>query len=142
MKLKTLSHCAGINLAFARALLSKHCNVLFADRALRPEAQELVSQHSKPSPSQTKAVFQQTDVRDWQQLDRMFHTATAAFGTIDVVCPGAGVYEPVGILAPNVRDQSPFLSYFSHHRASGILPVNLHPKTIPHLDAMPASTSI
>ena len=87
---------AGINFSFAKTLLFKGCNVLFADLALRPEAQEAVSNHSRTSQTSPKAVFQQTDVRDWQHLRRMFHVAEKEFGDIDVVCPGAGVYEPVG----------------------------------------------
>ena len=90
-----LTTSPGINLSFARALLSKHCNVLFADLALRPEAQELLSNHANDSQSPAKAVFQTTDVRDWQHLERMFHVASRQFGGADIVCPGAGVYEPV-----------------------------------------------
>ena len=90
-----LTKSLGINLSFARALLTKHCNVLFADLALRPEAQELVSNHANNSQSPAKAVFQKTDVRDWQHLERMFHVASKEFGGADIVCPGAGVYEPV-----------------------------------------------
>ncbi len=92
-----LTQSLGINLSFARALLTKHCNVIFADLALRPEAQELVSNHANNSQSSARAVFQKTDVRDWQHLERMFHVATREFGGADIVCPGAGVYEPVRI---------------------------------------------
>ena len=92
-----LQRYSGINLSFARALLTKHCNVVFADLALRPEAQELVSSHANHSQSPAKAVFQKTDCRDWQDLERMFHVASKEFGGADIVCPGAGVYEPVRI---------------------------------------------
>ena len=92
-----LTQSLGINLSFARALLTKHCNVVFADLALRPEAQELVSNHANNSRSPARAVFQKTDVRDWQHLERMFHVASKEFGGADIVCPGAGVYEPVRI---------------------------------------------
>ncbi|KAL8843345.1 MAG: hypothetical protein Q9170_000203 [Blastenia crenularia] len=85
---------SGINLEFARLLLRKQCNVVFADLALRPEAQELVDLHSSPSGSSARAVFQVTDVREWPQLERMFETAGKEFGGADIVCPGAGVYEP------------------------------------------------
>ncbi|MCJ1470213.1 hypothetical protein MMC07_008858 [Pseudocyphellaria aurata] len=85
---------SGINLAFAQALLRKRCNVVFADLKLRPEAQELVSNYSNSSQSPAKAVFQQTDVTNWQDLERMFHVAKQEFGGVDIVCPGAGVYEP------------------------------------------------
>lgn len=86
---------SGINLAFASALLAKGCNVVFADLALRPEAKEMVDSHSTPQEGRGRAVFQETDVRDWPQLERMFTTAEREFGGIDIVCPGAGVYEPV-----------------------------------------------
>lgn len=85
---------SGINLAFARLLLAKQCNVLIADLALRPEAKEVVDAHSSLSGSSPRAVFQETDVRDWSQLERMFDTASREFGGVDIVCPGAGVYEP------------------------------------------------
>lgn len=86
----------GINLSFARLLLENGCNVLIADLALRAEAKELVDRHAGASePSNGRAIFQQTDVTDWQQLDRMFEIAEKEFGELDIVCPGAGVYEPV-----------------------------------------------
>ncbi|KAI9795343.1 MAG: hypothetical protein M1835_005956 [Candelina submexicana] len=85
---------SGINLAFSKLLLSKSCNVLFADLSLRPEAQEVVSAHSLSSSTFGRAVYQHTDVTDWTQLERMFAIAVAEFGIVDIVCPGAGVYEP------------------------------------------------
>lgn len=62
--------------------------------ALRPEAKVLVEKHSA---GPARAIFQKTDVMDWMQLERMFEVAEREFGEIDVVCPGAGVYEPVGV---------------------------------------------
>ncbi|KAL8880952.1 MAG: hypothetical protein Q9192_007910 [Flavoplaca navasiana] len=92
---------SGINLAFARLLLRKQCNVVVADLALRPEAKEVVAAHSSLSRSSARAVFQRTDVRDWAQLECMFSTATKEFGGADIVCPGAGVYEPVFLPFPS-----------------------------------------
>lgn len=89
---------AGINLCFAKLLISKGCNVVFADLSLRPEAQEVVNAYSKGSP---RAIFQQTDVRSWEELDRMFEVCKKEFSGVDIVCPGAGVYEPV---SDNVRN--------------------------------------
>jgi 3-hydroxybutyrate dehydrogenase len=87
----------GINLSFAKLLLENECNVLIADLSLRPEAKAVVEQYSGQStPNQAK--FQQTDVRIWSQLANMFTTAEKEFGEIDIVCPGAGVYEPVCFL--------------------------------------------
>ncbi|KAL8948441.1 MAG: hypothetical protein Q9222_005375 [Ikaeria aurantiellina] len=85
---------SGINLAFASLLLRQGCNVVLADLALRPEAKDLIAAHSSPSHSLARAVFQETDVREWPQLERMFDTAIREFGGVDIVCPGAGVYEP------------------------------------------------
>ena len=92
---------SGINLAFAQQLLARDCNVVIADLGLRPEAKELVDSHSSSSSGKGRAVFQQTDVTNWEHLERMFETAEREFGEVDIVCPGAGVYEPV-------RDSYPF----------------------------------
>jgi len=81
---------SGINYEFAKLLLSRNCNVVLADIALRPEAQKLVDSHTK-SP---RAVFQKTDVTDWGQLSKLFDVAEAEFGGVDIVTPGAGVFEP------------------------------------------------
>jgi 3-hydroxybutyrate dehydrogenase len=86
---------SGINFCFAALLLSKGCNVVIADLALRPEAEELVQKYS--SDSKAKAIFQKTDVTEWSQLDKVFEVATEKFGGADIVCPGAGVYEPVSL---------------------------------------------
>ncbi|KUI71497.1 15-hydroxyprostaglandin dehydrogenase [NAD(+)] [Cytospora mali] len=84
---------SGINLAFAALLLSRDCNVVLADLALRPEAEALVARHSDAGKS-PRAVFVKTDVTSWPSLSKMFDVTLAEFGDIDVVCPGAGVYEP------------------------------------------------
>jgi 3-hydroxybutyrate dehydrogenase len=87
---------SGINYCFAKLLLQKQCNVIFADLALRPEAKELVSQYSSKSKFDCpRAIFHQTNVTDWSQLDQTFMIAQEEFNGADIVCPGAGVYEPV-----------------------------------------------
>lgn len=73
---------------------------------MRPEALELVEKHSTKSESSARAVFQKTDVTDWAQLERMFEVAEREFGEIDIVCPGAGVYEPVGEGLPAASQDS------------------------------------
>ncbi|KAF2868218.1 hypothetical protein BDV95DRAFT_160350 [Massariosphaeria phaeospora] len=85
---------SGINYSFAALLLSRGCSVLFADLGLRPEAQKLVDEYAGKKEGRPRAVFQETDVRDWKQLERMFEVAGREFGGVDVVCPGAGVYDP------------------------------------------------
>ncbi|ESZ98109.1 hypothetical protein SBOR_1488 [Sclerotinia borealis F-4128] len=84
---------SGINFCFAELLLSRGCNVVIGDLTLRPEAQELISKYSASS-NGARAVFQQTDVTEWAQLDKMFEVATEQFGGADIVCPGAGIFEP------------------------------------------------
>jgi NAD(P)-dependent dehydrogenase (short-subunit alcohol dehydrogenase family) len=97
---------SGINLAFAQQLLAGGCNIVIADLALRPEAQELVNAHSATSSTgQGRAVFQKTDVTNWSHLERMFNTAEVEFGEVDIVCPGAGVYEPVCISSTRHRTE-------------------------------------
>lgn len=82
----------GINLAFAELLLSRGCNVVAADLSLRPEAEALLSRFETGKP---RAVFVKTDVTSWPALERMFDVAVSEFGGFDVLCPGAGVYEPL-----------------------------------------------
>lgn len=91
----------GINLSFASLLLSKGCNVLFADLKLRPEAEIVVNEHANSAKAELgKAAFQETDVTEWKQLERMFSVAESHFGAVDIVVPGAGVYEPVDLHCP------------------------------------------
>ncbi|KAI1498604.1 short-chain dehydrogenase [Biscogniauxia marginata] len=82
---------SGICLSFASLLLARGCNVVIADLALRPEAKQLVSENSGGS---TRAVFVLTDVTSWSDLSHMFEKTVEEFGSFDIVCPGAGVYEP------------------------------------------------
>lgn len=90
----------GINLEFARVLLRNDCNVLLADLKLRPEAQELVEQYQqqqhadKKTTKSARAVFHRTDATKWSDLASAFEAAEKEFGAYDIVCPGAGVFEP------------------------------------------------
>lgn len=72
-------------------LLERGANVLFADLALRPEAQKLVDKYSQGPP---RAVFKKTDVTEWTNLEAMFTAIKRDFESVDIVCPGAGIYEP------------------------------------------------
>lgn len=85
----------GIDFCFATLLLENGCNCLIADLGLRPEAQALIEKYAAKSEHGGRAAFQKTDVTDWNQLEEMFVVAERTFGEIDIVCPGAGVYEPV-----------------------------------------------
>ncbi|KAH0842350.1 hypothetical protein AYO21_00035 [Fonsecaea monophora] len=86
---------SGINLAFAQALVAKGCSVLIADISLRPEARAFVDSVAQKGGSGPKVVFEPTDVTDWAQLEKSFEVAKREFGAVpDLVCPGAGIYEP------------------------------------------------
>lgn len=82
----------GINLCFARLLVEKGCNVAIADIKLRAEAQELVDRYGASRPG---VIFIKTDVAHWDQLQHAMDVCEASFGEIDIVCPGAGIFEPV-----------------------------------------------
>jgi 3-hydroxybutyrate dehydrogenase len=82
---------SGIGLEFTKLLLANNCNVVVADLGLRPEAEEVVNGKQPKG----KAIFQKADVTDWAQLQAAFDVALKQFGSLDIVCPGAGLYEPV-----------------------------------------------
>ncbi|KAF2167121.1 hypothetical protein M409DRAFT_66182 [Zasmidium cellare ATCC 36951] len=82
---------SGICLAFAQQLLQKRCNVVIADLVLQPDAEETINKHSSGKP---RAVFIKTDVTDWTQLQTVFDKTIDEFGSLDIVCPGAGIFEP------------------------------------------------
>ncbi|EXF82106.1 short chain dehydrogenase [Colletotrichum fioriniae PJ7] len=84
----------GINFSFAELLIERGCNVVIADLALRPEAEQLVSSNQDKSNARPRAVFVKTDVTSWPALTNMFKVAIEKFGSFDIFCPGAGVYEP------------------------------------------------
>ncbi|KAJ5745353.1 hypothetical protein N7520_010535 [Penicillium odoratum] len=155
---------SGINLAFAKLLVRNGCNVLIADLALRPEAKVLVDKHTSGT---ERVVFQETDVTDWIQLERMFEVAEREFGAIDIVCPGAGIYEPhwtnfwrppgstaskdsptsgryalvdINITHP-IRTTQLAIAHFQKHRQNGRLKHVLHISSIAGQNA-PLSTPI
>lgn len=74
-------------------MLSKGCNVVLADLSLRPEAKALLEKHEGPDKS-PRAIFVETDVTSWPALGHMFDATLQEFGSFDILCPGAGVYEP------------------------------------------------
>ncbi|KAK4540128.1 hypothetical protein LTR36_009793 [Oleoguttula mirabilis] len=85
---------SGIGFSFAQLLLARNCNIVIADLSLRPEAQKFVDEHSSTDEGKPRAVFVKTDVSQWPDLDNMFEVADKEFGGADIVCPGAGIYEP------------------------------------------------
>ncbi|KAI1343173.1 short chain dehydrogenase [Xylariaceae sp. FL0016] len=85
---------SGINLAFARLLLERGCSVLIGDLNLRPEAQQLLSEYPHPQSKGPSALFHHTDVTSWPQLSSLFQRGLSSFGKVDIICPGAGLFEP------------------------------------------------
>ena len=84
----------GINFCFARLLLERGCNVVIADIGLRPEAEQLVQQYSNRNGTTPTAIFVKTDVASWAQLENAFDVTDKEYGGADIVCPGAGIFEP------------------------------------------------
>lgn len=83
---------SGISLAFVKKLVERGCSVTIADLGLQSEAEDLVN---KTKDAKAKAVFIKTDVTKWDQIQNAFEQALSTFGRLDIVCPGAGIFEPV-----------------------------------------------
>ena len=60
--------------------------MVIADLALRPEAQQLVDEHSTKDGSKPRAVFIKTNVVRFDDLAAMFDLADREFGGADLVC--------------------------------------------------------
>lgn len=86
----------GITLEYVKLLLAKGCSVVAGDLALRPEAEEVAKSYPHPAaePGKASFVFQKTDVTSFKELDALWKTAVSTFPQVDLVVPGAGVYEP------------------------------------------------
>lgn len=92
---------SGIGLELTRQLLAGGCNVVIADLQLREEAKELTEkQHADGA----GISFVKTDVTKWDQLQNSFDHAIKEFKHLDIVIPGAGIFEP-----PVGRPHSPLL---------------------------------
>jgi NAD(P)-dependent dehydrogenase (short-subunit alcohol dehydrogenase family) len=89
----------GINLAFTKALYEAGCNVLIVDLALHREAVPWLDEIESKDIKTARVAFHKADVADWKQLEEVFVVYTKEFGgTPYLVCPGAGIYEPVRTL--------------------------------------------
>jgi 3-hydroxybutyrate dehydrogenase len=77
---------------------------MIGDINLRPEARALLAQYP-PGPGRPgdtaagagppAALFQETNVRSWPHLNALWHRALTAFPHVDIVVPGAGLFEPL-----------------------------------------------
>jgi NAD(P)-dependent dehydrogenase (short-subunit alcohol dehydrogenase family) len=108
---KTLS---GICFEFVKQLFEAGCNVLICDLRLVGPAEEWVRSATGKTPS-ARVRFLQTDVTDWGQLKFAFTVFEREFGRVpDILCPGAGVYDPVCALP--VSNVVPVLTVISVRR--------------------------
>ncbi|KAF6805428.1 nad-dependent 15-hydroxyprostaglandin dehydrogenase [Colletotrichum sojae] len=82
-----------INLAFAEQLLNAGCSVVFADIALRPEAEATITKYPRPpkdgSPS---ALYHKMDQSNWVDVSATWSFALEKFGRVDLLCPGADIW--------------------------------------------------
>lgn len=79
----------------------KRLPVIFADLKLCPETQDTHSQYPHPS-----AIFHQTNVADFSQLQSLFSTALTTFNKVNIVVNGAASYEPPSSSFWNLPDVS------------------------------------
>lgn len=82
---------------------------MMADIQLRPQAQALLNQWTKADEGQPTAYFHKTDISDWAQISALWKTALDKFGRIDIVCNGAGIYEPPSSTFWNTPGVSPLV---------------------------------
>lgn len=72
--------------------------MVIADLSLRSEAHEVVQAYSDTKGSRNaqegQAFFCRTDVSSWDDLSNAFKETKTRFGKVDIVCAGAGVFEP------------------------------------------------
>ncbi|KIW92759.1 uncharacterized protein Z519_06607 [Cladophialophora bantiana CBS 173.52] len=80
---------SGINLAFAKLLVSRGAHVVVADVQETPAFKDF-----QQEPKSTKVLFHKTDVSNWKDLERLFTFTNSELGPIDLLCNGAGVFEP------------------------------------------------
>lgn len=81
---------SGIGLALSHRLLDEGCNVVIADLTLRAEAQELINKKFDGA----SASFIKTDVTIWSELQAAFDHTLKEFKQLDIVFPGAGIFDP------------------------------------------------
>ncbi|KAH8890438.1 NAD(P)-binding protein [Thozetella sp. PMI_491] len=67
---------------------------MIADLGLRPESEETLKKYPHPAEAgKPSALFHKTDVVDWSQLSAVFEATLKAFGRVDIVVNGAGIFE-------------------------------------------------
>ncbi|EXJ76270.1 uncharacterized protein A1O5_00778 [Cladophialophora psammophila CBS 110553] len=85
---------SGINLEFAKLCQKHGCRVLAADIRSTPELEEWLREVRG---AETKVVYQQTDVVQWDQLKSLLKVSEREFGEApDLFVAGAGIFEARG----------------------------------------------
>jgi NAD(P)-dependent dehydrogenase (short-subunit alcohol dehydrogenase family) len=84
---------SGIGHALTEILLVAGCSVVMADIKLRPEAELTLAKYEHPDGPAT-AMFHQTDLTNWMQINDLWAAALQTFGRLDIVVSVAGIYEP------------------------------------------------
>ncbi|KAF4970658.1 hypothetical protein FSARC_2363 [Fusarium sarcochroum] len=87
---------SGIGHALSQRLLDSGCSVIFADLQLRSEAEETLKRFPHPpvEANAPSAIFHQTDLCDWSQINSLWETSLKTFGRVNLLVNGAGLYEP------------------------------------------------
>lgn len=86
---------SGINLEFVRILLDKGYSVIVGDLQYRPEVEPLLTRFPHPpTAGKPSLIFQKTDVTSWVDLSALWTKAVGSFPSVDIVVPGAGLFEP------------------------------------------------
>ncbi|UQC83801.1 uncharacterized protein CLUP02_09297 [Colletotrichum lupini] len=106
---------SGINHALTRALLESGCSVVMADLRLRPEAEYTLKKYPHPpiKPGTASAIFHQTDLTDWSQINKLWDAALETYTRVNLLINGAGIYDPPSSdfwnppgISPLSRDQA------------------------------------
>lgn len=85
---------SGIGREFVKKLVAGGCNVTIADLNPGPDDNGVGDTASTALPP-GQVLFVQTDVTNWTELQNAFDKTIEQFGRLDIVCPSAGVFEPV-----------------------------------------------
>ncbi|KAG5941361.1 hypothetical protein E4U53_007424 [Claviceps sorghi] len=85
---------SGIGLEVSRRLLAGGCNVVIADLKSTDQVDALIRASHEDG---ARGSFIRTDVTVWRELDASFSHAVEQFGRLDIVIPGAGIFEPEGL---------------------------------------------
>lgn len=83
-----------------KLLIGKGCSVVIADINLIPEAEALLAEYPHEDGTATESskpsvLFHKTDVTSWPQLTSLWAKAIEVHRKVDIVVPGAGIFEPM-----------------------------------------------